>query len=127
MDCVKLEAARRSKPFGWSDLIVFAAAIALTVLVVWGAYRRKGASVEIVAPGFSAVYPLDADRTVELETLTVVIEGGSVYVTAPDCPDKVCEHTGRIRHENQSIVCLPNRVTVTIRADGAINGSTGQK
>lgn len=127
MDRVKLERLRQSKPFGRLDIVVFAVVVALTALVVWLSYRKAGATVEIVAEGYAAVFPLDEDRTVELDGLTVVIEGGSVYVTAASCPDKVCEHTGRIRHENQSIVCLPLRVTVTIRGDGAINGSTGQK
>lgn len=126
MDRVKLEAVRTGKPFRWADLVVFGALVLLTALSVWGVYRGKGATVVITAPGFSASYPLERDRVIELDKMKVVIENGAVYVTEADCPDRVCEHTGRIRYENQSIVCLPNKVTITIAGGGAINGSTGQ-
>ena len=31
-----------------------------------------------------------------------------------DCPDKLCVHQKAISAENESIVCLPNRVVVTV-------------
>ena len=31
-----------------------------------------------------------------------------------DCPDKLCIHQGRIHKNGQWIICLPNRVAVTI-------------
>lgn len=33
-----------------------------------------------------------------------------------DCPDKICVKSGFIKHAGQKIVCLPNRVVVSIDA-----------
>ena len=33
-----------------------------------------------------------------------------------DCPDKLCEGFGFIGRENETAVCMPNRVSVTITA-----------
>ena len=48
--------------------------------------------------------------------LTVVIDEDGVRVKAPSCPDKLCEHTGKIHRAYQSIVCLPAKVSVTLES-----------
>lgn len=116
---------RKLKPLTPVDLSVALVLVVICVLSVVLSYRRTGATVVITAPGLTASFPLDTDRRIELEHLTVVIENGQVYVADADCPDKVCQHTGKISRENQTIVCLPNRVTITITGEGLINGSTG--
>lgn len=47
-------------------------------------------------------------------TNTVHIENGSVWITDASCPDKVCQNQGEISHEGEMLVCLPNRLTVSI-------------
>lgn len=61
-------------------------------------------------------YPLDTNGSYVLNngTNTLVIENRKAYVTDSLCPDKLCEKQGMIYYENQSIVCLPNRLTVMI-------------
>lgn len=44
----------------------------------------------------------------------LVVKQGELWVTGTHCPDKICEHTGKISHSGQSIVCLPNRVVVRL-------------
>ena len=44
---------------------------------------------------------------------TVVIDNGRVCVKETDCPNKLCQK-GAITMAGQSIVCLPNRVSVLI-------------
>lgn len=46
----------------------------------------------------------------------------SISVTASDCPDKVCVHTGKIHMKGQSIACLPNHVIVKIGTEEAPGG-----
>lgn len=36
-----------------------------------------------------------------------------------DCPDQICVHQTPISHVGETIICLPNRVAVTIVGDGA--------
>ena len=44
----------------------------------------------------------------------VEISGGSVSVTKASCKNQVCVRHGKISHTGESIVCLPNRLVVTI-------------
>ena len=52
----------------------------------------------------------------------IVISGGSVKVTEASCQNKVCVHHSEITRGGESIVCLPNRMTVRIDAGSAGKG-----
>ena len=45
----------------------------------------------------------------------LLIENGTARMTEASCPDHVCIDMGVIRYTGQSIVCLPNRLVVTVR------------
>lgn len=64
-------------------------------------------------------YPLDEDTDFVIETERgtnhFVIKDGQAAITEASCPDKICVHTGWISETGQTIVCLPNRVSVTIK------------
>ena len=45
---------------------------------------------------------------------TVTISGGTVAITASDCPGEDCVHSGAIQASGRSIVCLPNGVEVRV-------------
>lgn len=62
--------------------------------------------------GIDCVYHIGDTNTVEIS------DGGAMMIEA-NCPDKVCMHTGRISHSGQSIVCLPNRVVVSVTGDSS--------
>ena len=47
-------------------------------------------------------------------TNTLVIEDGAAWMQEALCPDHICVDMGKIRYSGQSIVCLPNRVVVSI-------------
>ena len=40
--------------------------------------------------------------------------GGKVWVTDASCPDKICEHYGKISGDGEVIVCLPNRLIIQV-------------
>ena len=67
-----------------------------------------------------AAFPLDVDITYDIEGAgggrnLLVIEGGQAYLSDASCPDLLCVHMGKISRAGQSIICLPNKVTVEIR------------
>lgn len=43
-----------------------------------------------------------------------MIRDGKADMKEADCPDKLCVHQKAISAENESIVCLPDRVVVTV-------------
>lgn len=65
-----------------------------------------------------AQYPLESGSTMEIPVdghNKVVIEDGAVRMEEADCPDKLCVNQGKISKAGQTIICLPNRVMVTIK------------
>ena len=55
---------------------------------------------------------------------TVAIENGNVYVTKSSCKDKLEISAGQINKKGQTLVCLPNRVVVTIEGGKQIDATT---
>lgn len=43
------------------------------------------------------------------------IKDNKIAFIRSDCPDKVCVHTGFLRHSGQSAACLPNRLLIRLR------------
>ena len=63
-------------------------------------------------------YPLTEDRIIEIgETNICEISGGDVKMTHADCPDQVCVLSPRINRYGGTIVCLPNKVILSIEGE----------
>ena len=101
------------------DIIVIVSFLlfAVLILVILGLTKKDGAYAEVDLNG-SVVgkYPLSLDGVYELNggTNTLTIKDGKAYMSYSNCPDHTCENTGNIRYVGQTIVCLPNKLTVTI-------------
>ena len=83
--------------------------------------REEGAEVTVSVNGVTfGVYSLNENGSYPINggTNLLVIENGTARMEEADCPDRTCVRTGRIRYAGQRIVCLPNRVTVTVTGDG---------
>ena len=109
------------------DIIVISAILvsALLFLLFMTIFKKDGAVVAVEINGeVVAEYPLDKDGVFPLNggTNVLVIENGAAYLSYSSCPDHVCENTGKIRHVGETIVCLPNRVTVTVKGDVSDDG-----
>lgn len=101
------------------------AGLVLLVLILFAVrgflFRGSGARV-IVSQNGSVIreYPLDgfADQVlINPENggkNHMHISGGKVWVTDASCPDKICEHYGKISGDGEVIVCLPNRLIIQI-------------
>ena len=51
-------------------------------------------------------------------TNTITVQDGAVSVTEASCPDHVCVQTGPVSRAGELIVCLPNRMIVTVIQGG---------
>ena len=110
------------------DLILIAGVLIISTLMLLFAYlaRSDGGYVEVEQGGsVIATYSLSKSGEYELNggTNILVIENGAAYLRDANCPDKTCVKTGKIRYVGQSIVCLPNKISVTVRgsADNSVD------
>lgn len=46
----------------------------------------------------------------------LIIQNGEAWVSEATCPDHICIRQGHIRTDGEVIVCLPNRLTVSVRS-----------
>lgn len=105
---------------------VFIALILIIVSVAGLIYffaRAEGDTVCVTVDGeLFAEYPLSVDRTVEIRTgdslNILVISGGKAYVSEASCPDGICAAHKPISRDGETIVCLPNKVVVSVSVKG---------
>lgn len=70
-------------------------------------------------------YEISENRKIDVNgTNTVVIENGCAYMESATCPDKLCVNTGKIKDNSRDIICLPNKVRVTLTKKSAIDAVT---
>lgn len=110
------------------DIIIVATILLISVvfLLVMTLSREEGATVVVEIDGATvATYSLFENGEYSLNggTNVLVIENGKAYLNYSNCPDHTCEKTGKIQYVGQTIVCLPNRLTVTIKgeAEGGVD------
>ena len=104
------------------DIIVIASLLLLSliVLLIINLTKKEGALVRVEISGeVVGEYPLDVDSVYTLNggTNTLTIKDGVAYMSYSECPDHTCEGTGKIKFVGETIVCLPNKVSVTIIGD----------
>jgi len=100
-------------------LIVLILALGIISLITLNHVRQPGETVTIEVNG-QALYHLDLNTSQQVTVTgsigetTIKIDHGAARVTYSDCPEKICIKTGKIHRAGQVIVCVPNRVVVTI-------------
>ncbi|MDO4287381.1 MAG: NusG domain II-containing protein [Eubacteriales bacterium] len=111
------------------DVLLLAVFLAVAVVLGVGLLltRSNGAIVVVRAGGEQiAEFPLRKDTTYTIEgiggTNELVIENGTARLKDASCPDQLCVHQGTIQYAGESIICLPNQVTVTIEGETEDNG-----
>ncbi len=109
---------RRNDVILIGGLLVLCAVAFLVVAV----HSHRGETVVVTVDGdVLGEYPLREDASIPINATDghvenlVVIKDGVVHMEEADCPDGLCIHQGNISKTNESIVCLPHRVVVTIR------------
>lgn len=76
---------------------------------VFGKYPFKNAVIEVVS---------------ERGENTVEISPGGARILDASCPDKLCMRTGVIKKAGESIVCLPNRLVISILGKSKVDSTS---
>ncbi len=112
------------------DILLLAALLAGVLLL--GAFllltRKSGAEVVVKVAGKQVTaFSMNKNTKYTIHgvnggTNELVIEDGQVWLEEASCPDKLCVHQGKIKYSGESIICLPNKVSVTIQDETDTNG-----
>lgn len=69
------------------------------------------------------VYSMESDG----KPVHFVIKDGGISFYDVECPDKICEKSGVLSQENDTAVCMPNRVSVRITPENELNDEMRSK
>ena len=97
-------------------------AIGLLYLFV---FRSSGNVVKVTVDGeLYGIYSLSQNITEDIRTgkdesqlNRLIINDGKAYMETASCPDGICVAHRPIFRNGESIVCLPNRVVITVITD----------
>ena len=86
--------------------------------------KKAGKSVNVMVDGeLYGTYSLDVNQTIKIETKhgynILTIEDGFAYVSEASCPDGICSDHQPINLVNEEIICLPNKVVISVSGDGS--------
>lgn len=105
-----------------ADFIVIAVVLVAAIGIwLYPALSSAGAMAKIEQDGKTKTVSLETDATFEIENATIAVKDGTICVSEASCPDRVCVNTGAISREGQSIVCVPNKIVITIEGASKID------
>ena len=95
--------------------------IAVIVLLVCVVFPQGGKSASVYVDGvLYKKIPLDENSAITVKSdygeNTVAVKDGKVYVESSDCKNALCQKNS-ISKAGQSIVCLPNRLSIIIEGN----------
>ena len=112
-----------------NDLILAAAVIAAAaVILAFQFFRQDGGEKHVVVTvdgELSGTYDLTKDQTVDIgETNRIIIENETARMEWADCPDQICVNHKAVDKNGESIICLPNKVVVSVESsqDSGLDG-----
>jgi len=106
-----------------NDILFICAVILLItgVLITFSYHANSDNKIVVIkeANDIYGTYPLSEDKKIEVEGIlgvtTVIIENGEAYVFDSPCPNKTCIHMGKIKKRGDTIVCIPNRILMSVK------------
>ncbi len=112
------------KKLGKKDYIFIAVLLAVCLAglcLFYIFFHQNGGQVVVTRDGETyGTYSLSKDQTISIKdgngyvTNTLVIRNRKAYMESADCPDKLCVRQKSISLVHETIVCLPNKVVVTV-------------
>lgn len=96
-------------------IILFVAGLAFLLHEFIGG-RGAGCVTVKVDGEIQGVYSLSEDQEIEINggTNILKIRNSTADMTEADCPDKLCVNQRAVSKSGESIICLPNKVIVTV-------------
>tara|TARA_B110000971_G_C19919988_1_gene458693 strand:+ start:536 stop:925 length:390 start_codon:yes stop_codon:yes gene_type:complete len=112
-----LKSSKLIKPGDWLIIIMFFFLILASAKLLWdfpqGQYLEIYKNNEILAT-YSLNQKLKKEIYNTKGVTEVIIDNGKVRFSSSPCPKKYCIHQGWINKANQIIICIPNKISISI-------------
>lgn len=114
-----------NRRFGKNDVIFISFLAVFCIAVCLWVYKGgavEGSNIKITVDGKEyGTYSLLEEQTITIdegENLNIIeIKGGKAYMKEASCPDQFCVDQNEISFDKESIICLPNKVVITVISD----------
>ena len=113
-------------PMKRNDFILAAVILIISIFSIFAfrAFSKEGDYAVINLNGVEyASFPLSDDRVIRIgesgpDYNTINIEDKKVSISDADCPDRICVNHRAISKTGETIICLPHKLSVTIKKSG---------
>lgn len=112
---------------------LYLASVMVVIALVWfllnNIYSDKAEIVNVYKDNdLVESYPLNVNSEYVIndlneELMRISVKNGMVNVVYSNCPDKLCVHQLSVSKNNETIVCLPNKIVVMVE-DNISNSET---
>ena len=114
-----------NRRFGKNDVIFISLLAVFCIAVCVAVYKGgsvEGSNILITIDGEEyGTYSLFEEQTIVIENgdakNIIEIKGGKAYMLEASCPDQLCVDQNEISFDKESIICLPNKVVLTVISD----------
>lgn len=114
-----------NRRFGKNDIIFISFLAVFCIVVCVAVYKGgavEGSSITVTKDGETyGTYSLLEEQTIVIEDGTmkniIEIKDGEAYMLEASCPDQLCVDQNEISFDQESIICLPNKVVITVTSD----------
>ncbi len=116
-----------NRPHVYNDVFLITALILISAigLLYLFVFRSSGNVVKVTVDGeLYGTYSISQNITEDIRSgidnanlNRLIIKDGKAYMETATCPDKICVAHRPIFRDGESIVCLPNRVVITVITD----------
>ena len=114
-----------NKRFGKNDVIFISFLVVFCIAVCVWVYKGgsvEGSTISITIDGAEyGTYSLLEEQTITIDQNgaknIIVIENGEAFMKEASCPDQLCVDQNEISFDKESIICLPNKVVITVTSD----------
>ena len=74
----------------------------------------------------SKTFRTEQVETIALNNVSLEVKDGEIFVWESDCPNQICVREGAVSRAGQTIVCAPNKMTVTVTGgeEGGVDAIT---
>ena len=114
-----------NRRFGKNDVIFISFLVLFCIGVCIAVYKGgavEGSTITITVDGIEyGTYSLWEEQTItvgEGDTINIIeIKDGEAFMVEASCPDQLCVDQKEISYDKESIICLPNKVVITVTSD----------